>query len=346
MRQQLIASCRSDIANITLLVLFFLMNTRSNLFVCFPIILSLFLCLHVWEDFNDDTTRNTTTLPTILLAGAKKGGTAALAHWLKAKNLLNQGVCGPKTNEKEVHFFDKTDSYRRGWKFYAKQFRHCLNKKKVLKNNQGILLSMDATPAYMLYPERVFDIYQKANQLDSLKIIFSLREPISRDISWYNHCRVQKLPVCNDIFQYSTYDSYAREIVISSLNNSTRTTDPQKGMYANYLAKWFELFRRNQILILSHGEILENPIMARWRVETFLGQYFPLDEDSSNWKWQNSNNYAEKVNQPLCSTQNALQALFQIQNNQLYKLLRSINNRPPMEQHPFPEFKVGDCIDD
>ena len=300
--------------------------------------------------------QNSTTLPTILIAGAQKGGTSALAHWLQANNSQNHGVCLAITHRqeqyrylKEVHFFDKTEEYEKGQKFYENRFQHCLNQSKALKNNEGVLLSMDATPAYMLYPERVFDMYQNVNQLNTLKIIFSLREPISRDMSWYNHCKARiqlqyHVPEYANVARNRTYDDYVEQFVIPRLKGDSKV-QAQKGLYAKYLAKWFKLFPRNQILILSYDEILENPARTRWRVEQFIGQDFPLDNEGHNWQRKNANDYAEKVKHPLCSTQRNLEEVFIPQNQQLYELIRSTKNRPPMEQHPFPEFKAGDCID-
>ena len=37
----------------------------------------------------------------------------------------------------------------------------------------------------MLFPERIASFYQKHGEIDGLRIIFCLREPVSREISWY-----------------------------------------------------------------------------------------------------------------------------------------------------------------
>lgn len=46
---------------------------------------------------------------------------------------------------------------------------------------------MDATPKYQLYPQRVHRFYREAGMEKTMKIMFTMREPVSRDMSWYNH---------------------------------------------------------------------------------------------------------------------------------------------------------------
>ena len=54
---------------------------------------------------------------------------------------------------------------------------------------------MDGTPETMLHPKKVKKIYDEQGTSDQLKIIFILREPVSREISWYNHrLRYTKVP--------------------------------------------------------------------------------------------------------------------------------------------------------
>ena len=132
-----------------------------------------------------------TTLPTILLAGVQKGGTTALAKWLSSPNSLNKGVCKPAVFDgepryyaKEVQFFNHKVRYERGVAFYERRFRHCLANPHATRSSNGTLLSMDATPNTLWYPRRVFDAYKRAGQLRTLKVVFSLREPISRELSW------------------------------------------------------------------------------------------------------------------------------------------------------------------
>ena len=46
---------------------------------------------------------------------------------------------------------------------------------------------MDATPDYLTYPERIYETYSQANALPTLKVMLVIREPVSRELSLYNH---------------------------------------------------------------------------------------------------------------------------------------------------------------
>ena len=101
--------------------------------------------------------------------------------WLHANN-----ICGPiiDANEsayriKESHFFDH--KHYSNVTTYANLYRNCANYD----------YTMDATPSAFKHPDRVNKIYVAAggNQHAKLKIILTLREPVSRELSLYNHMR-------------------------------------------------------------------------------------------------------------------------------------------------------------
>jgi len=285
-----------------------------------------------------DSGTATITLPTILLAGAQKAGTTALAQWLLAPP-FNKGVCGPVVFEgepahfkKEVQFFDQEERYERGTAFYERRFGHCHF--STTRNDHGVVLSMDATPNYIRFPQRVFDTYERAGQLGSLKIIFSLREPVARDLSWYNHRK--------GYANVYTYDQHVRKKMLPGLKDE-RSGDRfavDMCLYAKHLEAWFRLFRREQILVLSYDEVLHNSTKARGRVEAFLGHRFPAEKLEK----ENTKDGASKLARPACDTQRELDTLFRPHNERLYALLAE-GGRPYMEQHPFPKFSLGSCTE-
>ena len=73
--------------------------------------------------------------------------------------------------------------YKKGFEFYSKRFEHCNNATYVV----------DATPNYLgsHSAERVYETYSKASPrlLSELKLIVSVREPIARELSLYNHMK-------------------------------------------------------------------------------------------------------------------------------------------------------------
>lgn len=211
-------------------------------------------------------------------------------------------------------------------------------------------LSIDSTPDTLRFPSRVFDTYQQAGRLDDVKIIFSLREPISRDISWYNHIKAYSLSGNKDSYvrvaANRTYDEYVREITIPTLLGQSTNGNVENGLYAKYLKTWFELFPRKNILILSYNEIQHDAAKARERVELFLGRQFPIDNEKNmkNWQTHNANDYSGKVLKPVCKIQQELAEIFEPYNTEFYELMESTSkDRPSMEQHPFPRFELSEC---
>ena len=148
----------------------------------------------------------------------------------------------------------------------------------------------------------------------------------------YNHQKSKK-PLK---YQNQTFDNYARTFILPARSMYT----VENSLYAKHLETWFQLFRRDQILVLSYDEVLHNSTKARERVELFLGQRFPAIELEKH----NTQDYEGKVLRPACSIQQELDKLFRPHNDRLYALL-SRGGRPEMEQDPFPKFRLGKCID-
>ena len=163
-------------------------------------------------------------LPNILLVGAQKAGTSAVASWL-----FDNGICR-SLNGKEVHFFDHKEKYKLGSDYYIKQFQHC--------NKGG--LSMDATPNTLIFPEKVYKTYNEVynassstpshEQSQQLKIIVTLREPISRQLSRYNHMKLLYI-------KGSTKD-WVKEVAYNIYNNSSNNNHTRQVMpFDTYVEK-------------------------------------------------------------------------------------------------------------
>jgi hypothetical protein len=132
-----------------------------------------------------------------LLIGAQKAGTTAIAKWL-----FENGVCRPEVfkgelyySKKEVQFFDQKHRYEQGLEFYAKRFQHC----------KSSTFATDATPNTPSFPEHMETVYRAAggDHLKNVKVIVMLREPISRELSLYNHKVYESLPTKNQTQWYS-----------------------------------------------------------------------------------------------------------------------------------------------
>ena len=263
--------------------------------------------------------------------------------------MLNSGVCGgeifpgePDFYDKEVHFFNDRNRYSKGPEFYAKRFEHCRGKSQFI---------MDATPNYFNEAEKVHKLYSQPGLQDlrkKLKLILILREPISREISFYKH----------EVLEYNQNpDFHAWYGEVARRDGSVRPADeflrvrvrpilenpayPNYSLYANHLKEWIKYFSRDQLLILSNDELNEDPSTFKSRIEAFLGGKFDAPMEIVN-----TSDGSKAKTTISCDTERMMLEFFEPKNQELYELLKA-NPGPPMEQTPFPPFvRSGKCTNE
>jgi Sulfotransferase domain len=288
-------------------------------------------------------------LPTVQLIGAQKAGTSAIADWL----FESGGFSRPKVFEndppyysKEVHFFDCDHRYHQGVTFYADRYKDCKDSSRTL----------DATPDTLQFADRVRETYDAASgghQTKSLQVLVILRDPVSRELSYYNHlaydCRT--LP-SNELTTWHrqvtradgsimTFDEFVSTVSLPALHRepSGPGRSTRHGKYVDHLRPWFQCFDRAQILVLSYEELQCHPERLQQRIEMFLGVTITTDSTGDSWlrRRANANESNEKVRHIAPATSAALYEAFRPFNESLYELLDA-NPGPPMEQRPFPHF--------
>mmetsp|Transcript_26382 Transcript_26382/g.55096 ORF Transcript_26382/g.55096 Transcript_26382/m.55096 type:complete len:395 (-) Transcript_26382:101-1285(-) len=261
-------------------------------------------------------------LPNVLFLGAQKSGSSSISRWL-----FDGGVCHARTFPeepeyfaKEAHFFDKDDRFAQGVEFYARRFQRCIDS----GNTEFI---MDATPDYLTYPERISEVYMNAGTAarSRLKLIVVLREPISRELSLYNHMIMYK-------HAGSTFEEHADKI------SHGRGGWASTGMYVDHLKKFASFLSREQLLVLSYDELKTNSQKAQWRIEQFLGREFPGELETLNTH-ENPN----KLRAVPPSARQVLEPLFEDKNEELYEFLDT-HPGPWMEQRPFPRFQLKESF--
>ena len=104
--------------------------------------------------------------PSFIIIGAQKAGTTALYRYLQQ----HKSILG--SNPKEIHYFDTYGNLN--YKNYHKHFP---------KRNIFPKLTFEATPRYLYFPGTAKKLY---DYNPNLKLIVSLRDPISRAYSAWN----------------------------------------------------------------------------------------------------------------------------------------------------------------
>src|SRR5438876_8544631 len=198
-------------------------------------------------------------LPHFLIIGAQKAGTTALYAYVRR----HPGVTGPPW--KEVSFFDR--HYRRGERWYRGNFPSALLAR-------GKLVG-EASPSYVFHPlapERV------AALVPAARLIVLLRDPVDRALSHYHHeVALGREPL-------SFEEALAREPDRTRGEVERMLGDPAyfseawwnhtyvaRGLYAEQLERWFAVFPREQLLVLTTDELGSQPAQTYARVLDFLG---------------------------------------------------------------------------
>lgn len=162
-------------------------------------------------------------LPNYLVIGAPRCGTSWLARNLRT----HPQVFLPEL--KEVHFFDR--NYEKGISWYEKFFAESTE-----------VAVGEATPGYLYggkYPELIHQV------LPHVKLIVSLRDPTERAYShyWYR----------------ATDNKVKREIVPFEHQLTTNPQLIEEGLYGVNLQRYYNLFPKNNILVLRYEDIQLNP---------------------------------------------------------------------------------------
>lgn len=280
--------------------------------------------------------------PDFFIIGVQKGGTTSL-HDLMIKN---PNICEDVFKEK--HFFDNDYAFKKGKLFYRSMFSNCSHGRQ----------SFDATPVFAIHavPERLKTIIHP-EKLKSMKFILLLREPVSRDFSYYQH----KVRSCSELIN-GIVPEYDREFAKASCEKvfpAYKTKNVKfapitfreyyhagqlkkvDSSYVQHLNNWLHVIGRNQLLIFSMQTLIKNTTDSMERIRSFLGLEtgwgpvtFPHDNNSSS------------IQAVLdCKTYDELKKYYDEHNRGLEVYLTS-PYRPP-EEPPFSPFENtrAMCVD-
>jgi hypothetical protein len=195
-------------------------------------------------------------LPDFLILGAQKAGTTALYDYL----YRHPAIAGPSW--KEVSFFDL--HWRRGERWYRGHFP------RGAQSPVG-----EASPSYLFHPqapERVRSLVPEA------RLIVLLRDPVDRAFSHYQHeVALGREPLSFEDALAAEEERTRGEVERMLAGPGTFSyawwnwTYSARGLYAEQLERWLDIFPREQLLVLLTDELAEKPAETYARVLEFVG---------------------------------------------------------------------------
>lgn len=192
-------------------------------------------------------------MPDFLIAGAQKSGTT----WLQRRLMQHPGIFLP---DKEVHFFDKSFNYEKGFDWYRSHFRPA-------RPHQVV---GEKTPDYMWASDRgaeghLPDVPARIQRtLPNVKLVFVLRDPVDRALSATKHIvisgRAGPWHEVDDLMFGECRHLLEGHGIID------------KGRYAKHLSAYLKHFSPEQMLIMIFEEdVVGAPRLGLRKTCRFLG---------------------------------------------------------------------------
>ncbi len=176
-----------------------------------------------------------------IFIGPQRTGTTWIYEHLKE----HSDICFPK-GVKETMFFDR--NYGKGIDWYNWHFSECKPGQK-----RG-----EVAPTYFNHPDAPARIRE---QYPDCKLIVSLRDPVERARSLYQH-------------------HYQKGRVMGSFSQAieTRPDILTSGYYADHLPRWFKHFEESRILVIATDDIKSSPEKLLDTLCAFIGikNTFPI----------------------------------------------------------------------
>ena len=246
------------------------------------------------------------------------------------------------------------NAHNKGVEFYKQQF----NDGKC--DGQSKARFVDSTPIFHVNEvwERIAKTYPSSIMRDNLKFIVLLREPVSRDVSWYQQYVRTELYDHGRKFSEMKTMKEMHDILTSKMHgrhNDTRL----KGRYVEQLQTLTKHFRRNQIMVLSSVAIFKNTSAIMELIRQFLelpkDEIFslPFPHDDHLGKF-GKDGVVECITNHIpnldCAYRDYMGAYYEATNEKLYKWLDDTKDEAdasePDFSPKFESFKLVKCVED
>lgn len=189
-------------------------------------------------------------LPNFIIPGAQKSGTTALRIYLSQHPNIYMV-------NKEIHFFDTEENFKKGIEWY-KQFFKNNNEKKAIG---------EKTPEYLYntkVPERIYNV------VPNVKLIFVLRNPVKRAYSHYWHNVRSGQEILN--FNKAIFEEEGRN-KISKYKNLYSYKD--RGKYIIQIKRYAKYFKKSNMFFLLAEDLNRNTV----EVLSSILEYLEVETD-------------------------------------------------------------------
>lgn len=186
-----------------------------------------------------------------LICGAQKGGTTALADYLRLHPRLHIPA------RKELHFFDneKISWQNPPYWHYHRSYRHA-----ELEQIWG-----DATPVYMYWKKSAERIWRYN---PSIRLITILRNPITRAYSHWSMEASRGKETLSFDEALKKEEQRCRSVLPKQ---HRRFSYVDRGYYSEQLRRLWHFFGREAVLVLRQDDLLKNPCLCLSKVCQHLG---------------------------------------------------------------------------
>jgi hypothetical protein len=193
----------------------------------------------------------------LIIGGSTKAATSSLFSYLAA----DHQVCASMV--KETRFFLDLDyPLPSKYRFEVHGSRYG----EFFGGSDASLLRMEATPDYLYSLGTPLRIRQN---LPHVRLVFILREPASRLISWYNFAKqMGQIPPAMPPEAYVAAQASAMK---NDRNRPQHMRSLEQGRYSHYLSHFYKLFGRNDILILWYEELGRDSLAVVQKLCAFAG---------------------------------------------------------------------------
>ena len=198
-------------------------------------------------------------LPQFIIVGAQRSGTTTLYKWMIQHPQIRPGT------EKEIRFFDR--NFRNGVNWYRLHFP---TRRKFGSDR----VTGEATPYYLFHPRAAARIKQV---VPDVKLIALLRNPVDRAVSHYFrevHLGQEDRPIEEALLleerrlQPELEKMQKAEFYFSEVHH--QKSYKTRGVYAEQLKRYFDLFERRQLMVMSSEEYFADPEKALHVIFSFL----------------------------------------------------------------------------